>query len=99
MPEIVDFENLSISKQSEKEWEMLGEGGYCRVYLCEHSGTKVAVKIYRGVTISNDKQFKQEIEVLRQENHKLALTIKQSETPKHCHTLWGIHDSLRYDRT
>lgn len=61
------------------DWKRLGEGGYGEVYLSQYKGIDVAVKIFRGASINDDKSFKQEITTLRLVGKSILILIEFSQ--------------------
>lgn len=49
----------------QSNWKRLSEGRDGEVYLSQYKGIDVAVKIFKEISISNDKSFKQEVTALR----------------------------------
>lgn len=59
---MINFQRLKLANEKESEWNKIGEGGQCNVYLTSYLGIEVVVKKFKSQVDSLD--FEKEIKTL-----------------------------------
>lgn len=96
MESTISFDELNLGERPDK-WKKIGEGGFCTVYSGTYLGEQVAVKMFKGASLEDIKEWKKEIVSLKLVRHPKIVQMIGACTEPLCIVLELMNGGSLYD--